>query len=244
MCVKCLSNQQLREAHAAALRSYDLACLVAKADQGEFDFGLSEDDASIAATQFAVYSHEITAAGLGEKFGQPLTPGQLQAAAGRVAAQKAIGLQKLSAGARTALAPIYDQVDGALLDMVEGRVNPIQAAERMQALLSTAETAPGDFDPELYQPYQWARLCRTEASFADNVEQRRAYENEYDVDFSILEAEGMPPEHPNCLCGVDVIEHGGKFYAVLDLSPSACELCQDIADRVTEAVLAEAGVSP
>jgi hypothetical protein len=41
-----------------------------------------------------------------------------------------------------------------------------------------------------------------------------------------------------------VIEHGGKYYAVLDLSPSACELCQDIADRVTEAVLAEAGLSP
>lgn len=228
----------LHALHCKACRARELAAEIAKADSGEdLNFDLEEEDAEVAGTLTAVYAHSFTAAGMAEKLtDQPLTPGQLQEAAGRVAFQREQGMAKLSAGAREALGPVMDTAERALRGMVEGRVNPLQAAQEMQRMLALAEQQPG-FDPNLYQPYQWARLARTEAAFADTAAREAAYREEYDPDYSAIEAAGARvPAHPNCLCLESVVEIDGKWFAYLDPAPSACELCQDLADEVLAAI--------
>ncbi len=204
----------------------------------DFNFDLEEEDAEVAGTLTAVYAHSFTAAGMTEKLTEkPLTPGQLQEAAGRVAFQREQGLAKLSAGARQALGPVMDTAERALQGMVEGRVNPIQAAQEMQRMLALAEQQPG-FDPNLYQPYQWARLARTEAAFADTAAREAAYREEYgEVDYSAIEAAGARiPIHPSCLCSEEILEIDGKWFVYIDAAPSACELCQELADEVLAAI--------
>ncbi len=46
-----------------------------------------------------------------------------------------------------------------------------------------------------------------------------------------------PPVHPNCTCPTSVVEaEDGTIFEVIWPSPSACDLCHEVADAVMEEV--------
>lgn len=196
---------------------------------------LEPEDAETAGTLMQVYSTEFGRAQARQKARIEITPGMLAEAAARVEFQRQQGMALLSDSARDRLAPVLDGVHGALQDMVKGRLNPIQAGARMASAFDQVEAQGGGISEDVqYTPYEWSRLARTEAAFADSAAREGEINSWGEVDWGPLERHGgHPPIHPNCMCSLGTIDGAdGKLYAVLNPAYSACDICLSIAEAI------------
>ena len=142
----------------------------------------------------------------------------------------ATGFDRLTDAGRLRLTNILrldsgDSVQRILLDAMRAGENPI----------TTARTLTERF--AAYKDWEFARLARTEVSFAQVAGQREEWQAE---GFSVLrdpvgdrehgvdagEELEPPPFHPNCICGL--IPDPETGYLVYDVSALACPLCQDM----------------
>jgi hypothetical protein len=235
-CASCLA--QASDEDLAALESLLLAKAGLPDDPNQWL--LDAEDAEIGSTTFQAYASELGQAEWREKHSQPLTEEQKQAALARAEYQRARGLELLSDSARERLGPVLERVSGALEDMTAGRINPIQAGAKMAAEFSRLEAEGGGTTagPD-YSPYEFSRLARTEAAFANDAAEAAAIERDYpDADSTAFdELAGGLPLHPQCLCRRDTSEgDDGKWYVVLDPSASACDLCLEVAAEIEAAI--------
>ena len=230
VCGDCLLTKARRARELLELRKAE--------GDNPFAFNLDEADAETAGTLTAVYMHEIGAAQVAEAHGLQRTAAQAQAGLDRADYYRTEGMALLRESARTRLKPIIGDLHDGLRSMVEGNINPLAAAQAFQRQLALVESAGGVAGVQgQYAPFEWARLCRTEAAFAYSAAEGKALDDEYEPDWTAVDAAGgRVPVHPNCVCGQDVVEVNGKWYGILDPAPSACELCQDIADEILAAI--------
>jgi hypothetical protein len=259
-----LSNRQLHRAElmlaeilgkAAPAWSWGVPCgcaeCMAKAgpDSGAEDpeFLLDSDDAEIASTVTQSYATEIGRAKFGEAHGLPPTPEELAAAFERVQYQRDLGLSMLSDSAKERLVGLFGEAGnpntGALNDalsrMVEGHYNPIAAAHQMSAEFHRLEQGGEAADKLQYTPYEFARLARTEAAFADDAAAAAEIADNYpDANSDAFDAAGAePPIHPFCFCMRDVVLGGdGKYYVTLVPTGAACSECLDLVDQIEAAI--------
>ncbi len=228
-CLSAASDTELERIETA------LEGIVLGKAEGDPPYLLEPEDAETAGTLMQVYGSEFGRAKAQQESGIEITPAMLQEAALRVEFQRAQGLALLSDSARDRLAPVLDGVHGALQDMVEGRLNPIQAGARMAAAFDQVEAEGGGISEDIqYTPYEWSRLARTEASFADSAGREAELNEQGTVDWGPLQGQGgYPPIHPNCMCALGVMDGSdGKLYAVLNPAFSACEVCLAIAEAI------------
>jgi len=238
MCQAC-SNRQLVGLLLKARRVRDLSGLLAKQGEGGFegglDFELGEEDGEAFGSVWAVYASALGQAEALAARGE-LTEAERQRLAAAALAQAEEGLALLSDSARQRLGPLVTWINEALQGMVEGSINPLQAAARMQEALRGAMEAGATAPPGQYTPYEWSRLCRTEAQFARSA----AVLEEFKAggsDSSVVESLGaVPPLHPSCMCSLGELEVGGKAWVILMPTPTACAICLDMAEQVTSAI--------
>ncbi len=234
-CAECLA--QATDAELARMEAALEGLVLAKAE-GDPEWTIDESDAEPAATVFQAYASEFARGAWRQKHGRPLSETELAAGLARAEYQMTRGFELLSDSARKRLRPFLAQARQALVDMAQGRTNPIQAGARMAEQFNQLEAQAGGATPEgTYSPYEFSRLARTEAAFAD-TEVRRAELDAAGADSSAVEAAGgWAPIHPQCMCVNDEREGAdGKFYVVLDPSAAACDLCLEIAAQIEAAI--------
>lgn len=210
--------------------------LLRKADEGDEAETLFEgDDADIAATVLSSFSHVIGAGQFAELRGRELTAGERKQIAAAVAFQQEEGLALLSPSARERLAPVLGKLNEQLAGYVDGSTNAIEAgrglAETFNNVWEDGALAP------FYKDWEFARLARTEAGFAYNAEVK-GWMAEEGVSMAVIEQVGEElPAHPNCLCIYLPLSGGdGNEYMVIQASPQACPLCDDISNQTFDAV--------
>jgi len=154
------------------------------------------------------------------------------------------GLDKVAPANRPRLQPAWEQIRALMARVAQGGVNPIAASDWLLR----------DYLP-MYRSYEFLRLIRTEAAYADNVARNTVFRetlgaNSEAMD-AVADAQGLtfrgPPVHPNCLCGTDcVLGTDGRYHLFLNPAPSACWLCQQVADLMLDAIplVRPAGASP
>ena len=237
-----MPKQHTQATRALLLRTRVLQRVLGEArkaagDQLEFDFDLEDAEADVVGTTMAAYSTAIEEAALAERNGAPLPQAALDRLAAMVAQVEAEGMALVTPANQTILAPIFETVRGLLSGMVGGNLNPLQTAARMQEFFTQVENGGGGLLPEGYNsPYQWARLARTEAKFAETAADRAEYESNGANGDAMDEAGAWPAVHPNCMCTCGVLEVGGVLYMVLEPAPTCCEYCADTATEVLDAI--------
>lgn len=234
-CAECLAKAT--DGELARMEAALEGLVLAKAD-GDPEWTLDEADAAPASTVFQTYASEFAKGQWAVNQDRPLSEAELAAGVARAEYQAARGLELLSDSARQRLTPFLEQTQQALVDMAQGRLNPIQAGARLAEQFNKLEAQAGGTTAEgSYSPYEFSRLARTEAAFAD-TEVRRAELDAAGADSSAVEAQGgWAPIHPNCMCLNEEVEGtDGKFYVVLDPSAAACDLCLDIAAQIEAAI--------
>lgn len=250
-CATCRAERsvlgKLTDDQLAALGD-DLARLgvFLKADDGsdwsEEELWLDETDADIMSSIFAVFEGEAGPLSVRSRNGVQITEQDYKEAVARMQAQRDIGLALLSVGAAKRLAPVLDSLNEHLAEMAKGNINPIQFGARLQTTLRDVATAmgpegPKGFDTSVYSPYEWSRLCRTEAAFARTEAERETIKQEWGASSEALDTLGYPPIHPQCMCAIGVWEDAdGKLWMIAETTPTACEECNDWADMVAEFV--------
>lgn len=135
------------------------------------------------------------------------------------------GFERLSVNGRAVIGGILHKpgdrmssVEGILDEaMAEGK-NPLVVARELREKFKQCED------------YNWARLARTEVSFAQNHAAQAAYE---EAGYRLprrVEGEGageyieLPAFHPNCVCGSTIAPDTG--WIMPDVATTACEICQ------------------
>lgn len=149
---------------------------------------------------------------------------------------------RLSAGAQSRLSDVLDNLkERAAVSFVEG-VDP-RAEQQWLMDKYLADFVWGDAEvPQVnYTPYEFHRLCRTEAAFSRGEVQRSAQEEAgvtYEVVDGYDEGNGVDlPIHPNCNCEwTSTTGKDGREYAVIWPAPTCCEICLDLAEAVEAAV--------
>lgn len=208
-------------------------------DWEELDIGLDETDADIMSSIIAVFGGEAAKIAVRQKNGLQVTDKDAEEAALRMQEQLTIGLALLSTGAASRLAPVLDQLNGFLADAAKASQNGIQLGQQLQNLLEDTAIAGSNrtFDPGVYSPYEWSRLCRTEMVFARSAAERETLQQEWGADPAALDFLGWPPLHPQCMCSTTVwVDGNDKAWIVVVTTPSACEECNDWADMVLDFV--------
>jgi len=92
--------------------------------------------------------------------------------------------------------------------------------------IATARTLAGRFDQ--YERWEFARLARTEVSFAQNAGMEAEWEAEGFVrPFDPVAGQWFdsPPFHPNCICSIVPDPQTGLL--VYDVAVTACPICQE-----------------
>lgn len=209
--------------------------VLAKADE---DMDLNPEDAQIMGTYFSIYSSAVEKAGILNAKGKldAITRQSLQAEA---EAQISEGMKLLSNSAKNRLQPILQQVNADMAQFWSQGVNPLQAAAKLQGALDWVETFDGlGYNPSGYKPYEWARLCRTEAQFATASVQVAEYIAGGASDAIVRALGAIAPIHPNCMCVMRVIEHNDIRHLVLMPTPTACIRCLELANQVIDKILA------
>lgn len=216
-----------------------LRVVLAKSYDEDEDFDLDAEDGEVMGTVFGVLGGGIGDLTAKAAAGVEITQADLDAAAKRMQAQLEDGLKLLSESARTRLSPVLDDVAKMLADMAEGNLNPIQSGARMMEILTGVAALGGGIAEGKYSPYEWSRLARTEASFADSAAKRAYYSEEMGARLDAIEEHGGKPVHPECLCDEIAVPNGdGEMWIVLEPNAAACDLCLDTA----EAILTSAGL--
>lgn len=126
-----------------------------------------------------------------------------------------IAFRRLSPGARVKLADVLDGdvPGGSVKDLLDQALqrgdNPLVVARELRAKFADIEG------------YNWARLARTETSFAQNA----AIRDEYEASgYALTAGVDPPPFHPNCVCSTTIRTSDGRI--MLDVALTACEVCQ------------------
>jgi hypothetical protein len=208
----------------------------------DLDLSLDEPDADVMSSIMAVFSGESSKLAVRQRLGVEIAPADAAAAQLRIRAQLDEGLALLSPSASTRLAPVLGQLNDLLADMTSLSQNPIQFGAYLQNLLrdvaiSIGPAGPEGFNTGGYSPYEWSRLCRTEAVFARSAAEREYLQQEWEASPEALDAHGWPPIHPQCMCAVGVwTDADGKAWMILETTPTACEECNDVADLVASSV--------
>lgn len=197
--------------------------------------GFSGDDADIAATILASFSHLIGAGSFSETRDRELTDEERAEIAAAVKFQQEQGLALLSESARERIGAVLDQLNEYLVRFASGEMSAIEAGRELAALL--ADSWEGGPLSGLYSEYEFSRLARTEAAFQYNATEL-AMLREEGVSEAILEQFGVNiPIHPNCLCAYSTIAGtDGKEYVVIDAGPVACEICEAVSYDMFSAV--------
>jgi hypothetical protein len=126
-----------------------------------------------------------------------------------------IAFRRLSDGARLKLTAVLDgEVSGGsvkdLLNMaMERGENPLVVARELRGKFADIEG------------YNWARLARTETSFAQVAGMREEYEAS---GYTLTPGVSPPAFHPCCVCSLTVSVADKRI--VLDVAATACEVCQ------------------
>ncbi len=119
-----------------------------------------------------------------------------------------------------------NSVKAMLLDAMNEGQNPLKTARELQRAFRDV------------QGYQWARLARTETSFALNSGAQAEYAARgYVVPTHEGKSIDLPPYHPNCLCSSTIDVELGVMLP--DVSAIACHICQSklaIADMAVSAL--------
>lgn len=241
MCAHCLANADDATLERLEKALLGLVCETRLRKDLDWDIDLDDlwldpGDAEVVGAIWATYTSAIEQARVREQAGQEFTEADLRVLADAAQLQVEQGLALLSDDARTRLAPIIAYLNRNLTDMVSRNINPIQAGARMQEMLLLVGGAGGEGAPPQYSPYEWSRLCRTEAAFAQTAAQREYYQREFGAKADALERFGEPPIHPQCMCGLIAIEHEGETWMLIETTPTACGLCNDIADQMLDFV--------
>jgi hypothetical protein len=126
-----------------------------------------------------------------------------------------IGFDRLSDGARARLCNVLDGTvpGGSVRDLLNAAMergeNPLVVARELRAKFADIEG------------YNWARLARTETSFAQNAAIRDEYEA---AGYALTAGVSLPPFHPNCVCSSTIRPSDKRI--MLDVALTACEICQ------------------
>lgn len=229
-CNACLL-EKARHARALLAKAEEDA---AAAEESEPLFE-DEDDADIAATVLSSFSHVIGAGQFAELRGRDLTAEERRRVAEAVRYQQEEGLKLLSPSARERLQPVLDDLNAKLVGYVDGSANAIDTgralAEEFNNRWEDGALAP------FYTDWEFSRLARTEAGFAYNAEVR-GWLDEEGVSMEAMDAVGEEiPLHPNCLCVASALTGSdGREYMVIQASPAACPICDDISNQTFDAV--------
>lgn len=193
------------------------------------------DDADVAATVLSSFSHVIGAGQFAEVRGRDLTAAERRRVAEAVRYQQEEGLKLLSPSARERLQPVLEDLNAQLAGYVSGDTNAIDTgrtlAEEFNNRWEDGALAP------FYTDWEFSRLARTEAGFAYNAEVR-GWLDEEGVSMEAMDAVGEEiPLHPNCLCAnATLTGSDGREYMVIQASPAACPICDDISNQTFDAV--------
>ena len=172
-----------------------------------------DNDADVMASIMAQLSAAITHANTMDEIGLPLTPAELATQQAMFDAFATNGFALLSASGQTALAGIMGDLTGLMADIIAGSISTLDAGSMLT----------GMYDE--YNSWEWNRLTRTEAAFADTAVRVEDFEAN-GADGSLFDTFGSPPYHPNCGCEPAIaIGSDGLSYIVADPSPDACDYC-------------------
>lgn len=194
-------------------------CLIALGESAESLSVLEDEDLDALYPAFtaqgilAQRAKELADAGQ-----TPLTPEQITAELTLLNNAIATSLDLVVPKNRALLESVFGQLKDDLTAALAGSINPYDLAQIWQQRY------------DQFGDYQFARLARTETSFAENEMMKQDLVDNWDADSSIIDAVGQPAYHPSCLCGTGTIIGGdGKSYIVPMVSAAACWVCQDAA---------------
>jgi len=216
----------------------ELECVVMDLlKQDSADLELEFSDGEVMSTLFSAVDGLTTELSFLERNGRQPSPDDYAVMVREAEFQLDHALDMLSSGARERLSHVIDDIRTGLSLMSSGHINAIEMGRRLGETLGYVESHGGGINPEgstSYTPYEWARLCRTESSFARYAVERETLATDFNADATALDDIGASvPIHPNCMCGLSPANGpNGAIYMVIQTTPNACELCNDVADSV------------
>jgi len=208
---------------------------------GDFVLQGHEGDAEAANTVLSAFTHTLgirnATEDLAYRFpdhGPEMGPQEWTFLQDRVFTITDTGFDHLSPYGHEHLDPILEEVRGTLRQLSSGAVNTVAAGQRLA----------GDY-AGLYKDWEYVRLARTEMAHAWEVGREHVLTNVFGAqrghyskvaeDFELKF--GGIPVHPNCNCASDVIEGpDGNLYMMIRPNPSACFLCNEVADEILAAI--------